>query len=206
VPGATPDSTAEPAASPTPDAIRRLVWLDLEMTGLDLSRHVIVELAVLVTDDQLEPLDEGIDVVVHQPDEALAEMNDFVRRMHTKSGLLERIRSSTVTLDAAGAEALAYVRTHVPEAATAPLCGNSIGVDRRFLDRFLPELDRYVHYRSIDVSSFKEVCRRWYPEVYRGRPGKEETHRALNDIRESIAELRYYRDTMLRPVEAPSAE
>jgi oligoribonuclease len=128
-----------------------------------------------------------------------------VRTMHTKSGLVKEIEASTVSLAEAGRQALAYVTGHVPEAATAPLCGNSIGVDRRFLDRQLPELDAYLHYRSVDVSSFKELCRRWYPGVYKQRPGKQETHRALDDVRESIAELRYYRDTMLRPVEAPSA-
>ena len=189
---------------PTP-ADDRLVWLDLEMTGLDVARHVIVEVAVLVTDPQLEPLDEGVDVVVHQPPAALAEMDDFVRAMHTKSGLIQEIEASTVSLAEAGQQALAYVARHVPKPSTAPLCGNSIGVDRRFLDRQLPELDAYLHYRSIDVSSLKELCRRWYPEVYKKRPGKRETHRALDDVRESIAELRYYRDTMLKPVATPSA-
>ncbi len=186
---------------PTNDG--RLVWLDLEMTGLDLERHVIVEIAALVTDDELEPLDDGIDLIVHQPAAALAEMDDFVRAMHTKSGLLPAIEASTLALADAGAQTLAYVRGHVPTAGVAPLCGNSIGVDRRFLDRQLPELDRWLHYRSIDVSSFKELCRRWYPVVYKGRPGKTETHRALADVRESIAELRYYREHMLLP--APTA-
>jgi len=182
----------------------RLVWLDLEMTGLDVTRHVIVEVAVLVTDQDLEGLDEGLDVVVHQPPAALAEMDDFVRAMHTKSGLLPEIEASTVSLADAGEQALAYVRRHIPKPGTAPLCGNSIGVDRRFLDRQLPELDAYLHYRSIDVSSLKELCRRWYPAVYKQRPAKRETHRALDDVRESIGELRYYRDTMLRPVETPT--
>ena len=175
-----------------------LVWLDLEMTGLDVARHVIVEIAVLVTDAELEPVDEGIDVVVHQSAEALAEMDDFVLKMHTKSDLLPAIQASEVSLADAGARALEYVRTHVPKAGVAPLCGNSIGVDRRFLDRQLPELETYLHYRSIDVSSLKELCRRWYPEAYKGRPGKAETHRALDDVRESIAELKYYREHMLR--------
>ncbi len=185
-----------------PAADSRLVWLDLEMTGLDVTRHMIVEVAVLVTDQDLEGLDEGLDVVVHQPPAALAEMDDFVRAMHTKSGLLPEIEASTVSLAEAGEQALAYIRRHIPKPGTAPLCGNSIGVDRRFLDRQLPELDAYLHYRSIDVSSLKELCRRWYPAVYKQRPAKRETHRALDDIRESIGELRYYRDTMLRPVEA----
>jgi oligoribonuclease len=180
----------------------RLVWLDLEMTGLDVTRHVIVEIAALVTDSDLAPLDDGIDVIVHQPPAALAEMDDHVRKMHTKSGLLVAIESSTLALPDAGAQVLDYVRAHVPEAGTAPLCGNSIGVDRRFLDAQLPALDGYLHYRSIDVSSFKELCRRWYPAVYRKRPGKAETHRALADVRESIAELAYYREAMLRPAPA----
>jgi oligoribonuclease len=181
----------------------RLVWLDLEMTGLDVARHVIVELAVLVTDANLEPVDAGIDVVVHQPERALAEMDDFVRDMHTRSGLLAAIESSDVSLEQAGERALEYVRGHVA-AGVSPLCGNSIGVDRRFLHSQLPALDEYLHYRSIDVSSLKELCRRWYPDVYRVRPAKKETHRALDDVLESIAELRYYRDTMLRPSEEPT--
>jgi oligoribonuclease len=180
-------------------ADNRLVWLDLEMTGLDVTRHVIVEIAALVTDSELTPLDDGIDVIVHQPPAAFAEMDEHVRKMHTKSGLLAEIEASTLALADGGAQVLAYVRSHVPEAGTAPLCGNSIGVDRRFLDAQLPELDGYLHYRSIDVSSFKELCRRWYPDVYRKRPAKVETHRALADVRESIEELKYYREAMLRP-------
>lgn len=186
---------------PTPATEDRLIWLDLEMTGLELTRHVIVELAVLVTDSRLEPLDEGLDLVVHQPPEALHAMEEVVRAMHERSGLLPDIAASTTTLESAGSSALDYVRAHVPEPGTAPLCGNSIGVDRRFLDRFLPDLDRYAHFRSIDVSSLKELCRRWHPDVYRHRPTKQEAHRALADIHESIAELRYYRDTLLRPAE-----
>jgi oligoribonuclease len=178
----------------------RLVWLDLEMTGLDVARHVIVELAVLVTDASLEPVDGGIDVVVHQPPGALAQMDDFVREMHTRSGLLTAIEASDVSLEQAGAQALEYLRGHVA-AGVAPLCGNSIGVDRRFLHSQLAALDEYLHYRSVDVSSLKELCRRWYPDVYRQRPAKKETHRALDDVLESIAELRYYRDSMLRPPE-----
>ena len=177
----------------------RLVWIDLEMTGLDVERHRIVEVAVLVTDAQLEILADGLDLVVHQPPEVMAEMDDFVRKMHTKSGLLDEIERSSLTLDDAGTQAVEYIRQFVPEAATAPMCGNSIGVDRRFLDRYLPDLDRYLHYRSIDVSSVKELCRRWYPAVYKKRPGKAETHRALDDIRESVAELRYYREAIMRP-------
>jgi len=183
---------------PTDD---RLVWIDLEMTGLDPDRHVIVELAVLVTDPQLEILDDGLDVVVHQPADALAGMDTFVRTMHTKSGLLPAIEASTVDLATAGGAALDYVKGHVPAAGLAPLCGNTIGMDRRFLARYLPELDGHLHYRSIDVSSLKELCRRWYPAVYKKRPSKKESHRALDDIRESVAELRYYREQILRPVD-----
>ena len=180
----------------------RLVWIDLEMTGLDVERHRIVELAVIVTDARLAVLADGLDLVVHQPPEALAEMDDFVRKMHTKSGLLGEIERSQLSLDDAGKQAVEYITRFVPEPGTAPMCGNSIGVDRRFLDRSLPELDRYLHYRSIDVSSFKELCRRWYPEVYSKRPSKDEEHRALADVRESIAELRYYREHMLRAAES----
>jgi oligoribonuclease len=194
-------SAAPDPASTDGEDVDRLVWLDLEMTGLDVARHVIVELAVLVTDSGLEPLDDGIDVVVHQPAAALAHMDDFVREMHTRSGLLTAIESSDVSIEQAGELALGYVRGHVPE-RSSPLCGNSIGVDRRFLHSQLPALDEYLHYRSVDVSSLKELCRRWYPDVYRKRPAKKETHRALDDVIESIAELRYYRDTMLRPPEA----
>jgi oligoribonuclease len=171
-----------------------LVWLDLEMTGLDVERHTIVEIACIVTNSDLEPLDEGIDIVIHQDAEALAQMDDFVRKMHTKSGLLPEISASTVSLDDAHAQTLAYVRKHVPAPGTAPLCGNSIGTDRRFLDRYMHDLDTFLHYRSIDVSSLKELCRRWYPAIYTKRPGKAEQHRALDDVRESLAELQFYRE------------
>jgi oligoribonuclease len=180
----------------------RLVWIDLEMTGLDTVRHTIVEIAVLITDSELELVDDGIDLVVHASPEELAEMDDFVRKMHTKSGLLPAIEASTLTLEDAGKAVLAYLAEQLPGPGTAPLCGNSIGVDRRFLDRYLPEVDQYIHYRSVDVSSFKELCRRWYPAVYKQRPDKAETHRALDDIRESIEELRFYRANMLLPQEA----
>ena len=182
----------------------RLVWLDLEMTGLDVERHTIVEIALIVTDSQLAPLDGGIDIVVHQDATTLGLMDDFVRKMHTKSGLLDAIGASTVALDAAQAAALEYVRGHVGAPGVAPLCGNSIGVDRRFLDRQLPDLDRYLHYRSVDVSSLKELCRRWYPDVYAKRPNKAEHHRALDDIRESIEELQFYRDQLFTPGAGPA--
>jgi len=132
----------------------------------------------------------------------MAEMDDFVRKMHTRSGLLPAIASSDVSLVDAQFRVLEYVRSHIPTPRTAPLCGNSIGVDRRFMHQQLPELDEYLHYRSVDVSSLKELCRRWYPDVYKQRPGKKEAHRALDDVLESIAELRYYRDSMLRPIES----
>jgi oligoribonuclease len=195
----TEDANAAP--EPEKPASERLVWLDLEMTGLETTRHTIVEIAVLVTDIELEPIDDGIDLVVHQPPEVFEEMDDFVRTMHTRSGLLDEIAASKVTLEEAGAAAMKYVASHV-EAGTAPLCGNSIGVDRRFLDRYLPELDQYLHYRIIDVSSLKELCRRWYPAIYKARPSKKEAHRALGDVRDSIGELRYYRDAMLVPRDA----
>jgi len=186
-----------------------LVWPDLEMTGLDVERHTIVEIACIVTDSDLTPLDDGIDIVIHQDADAMAQMDDFVRKMHTKSGLLPEIAASEVSLDTARARALDYVRAHVPAPGTAPLCGNSIGTDRRFLDRYMHDLDTYLHYRSIDVSSLKELCRRWYPETYSQRPGKAEQHRALDDIRESIAELRFYREQLFiaaadRVPDAPS--
>lgn len=192
-------------ANGAPTSDDRLVWIDLEMTGLDVEHDAIVEIAALVTDSDLTILDDGIDVVVHQPPEVLDRMDDVVRSMHTKSALLPEIERSTVDLATAGASVLEYLRRHVPERGAVPCCGNSIGMDRRFLARHLPELDDYLHYRNVDVSSLKELCRRWYPAEYRGRPPKNEIHRALDDIRESIEELRYYRTTMLKPpAPAPS--
>jgi oligoribonuclease len=175
-----------------------LVWIDLEMTGLQPERHHIVEIATLVTDDELEIVAEGPDLVVHQPPEVLAGMDDFVRQMHTTSGLLPLIEASTTTLEVAGAETLAFIKEHVPEPRTVPLCGNSIGTDRRFLDRYLPDIENHLHYRSVDVSTVKELARRWYPEALKGRPDKDGRHRALDDIRESVAELRYYRQAVFR--------
>lgn len=173
-----------------------LVWLDLEMTGLDPARHVIVEIATLVTDDQLEIVAEGPDLVVHQPPEVLAGMDDVVRTMHERSGLVDAIVASTISLEEAGRATLEFVRSHVPEPRTAPLCGNSIGTDRRFLAAYLDELENHLHYRSIDVSTIKELARRWYPEAYAAAPVKQGAHRALGDIRESVAELRYYRSAI----------
>jgi oligoribonuclease len=174
-----------------------LAWLDLEMTGLETNRHTIVEIAILITDANLELVDEGIDLVIHATPEELAQMDDFVVGMHTKSGLLPQIQAATLSLAEAGDQVLEYLRVHVAE-RSAPLCGNSIGVDRRFLDRYLPAVDQYLHYRSIDVSSLKELARRWNPAVLKGQPAKKSTHRALDDIRESIEELRYYRDAFLK--------
>jgi oligoribonuclease len=176
-----------------------LVWMDLEMTGLDPARHAIVEIATLVTDDGLEVVAEGPDLVVHQPPEALAEMDGVVRKMHTKSGLLAAIESSTVSLEDAGVATLDFIKQHVPEPRTVPLAGNSIGMDRRFLAAYLPDIEQYLHYRSVDVSTIKELCRRWYPDVLANAPEKAGGHRALDDIRESVGELQYYRSTVFRP-------
>lgn len=168
------------------------------MTGLDHDVDVIVEIATIVTDDDLAIVAEGPDLVVHQDEAALARMGDVVRTMHTTSGLLEKIRSSTVDLVTAGAQTLEFIRAHVPEPRTVPLCGNSIGTDRRFLAHWLPEIEDHLHYRSVDVSSIKELARRWYPDAVAKAPGKHGSHRALDDIRESIAELRYYREAVFR--------
>jgi oligoribonuclease len=173
--------------------------MDLEMTGLDHDTDVIVEIATIVTDDDLAIVAEGPDLVVHVDEDALARMGDVVRTMHTSSGLLAQIRASTVDLADAGAQTLAFIREHVPEPRTVPLCGNSIGTDRRFLARWLPEIEEYLHYRSVDVSSVKELAKRWFPESVAKAPGKHGSHRALDDIRESIAELRYYREAVFRP-------
>ena len=163
------------------------------MTGLDPELHSIIEIAALITDDGLEIVATGPDLVIHHPDEALARMDDVVRNMHTASGLLEQVRSSTVSLDEAGAAVLAFLQEHIDEPRTVPLCGNSIGTDRRFLARHLPEIDDFLHYRSIDVSTVKELARRWQPPVYQGAPAKAKGHRALDDITESLEELRWYR-------------
>ncbi len=171
--------------------------MDLEMTGLDPSRHVIVEIATLLTDDNLELIAEGPDLVVHATDEQLAQMPEIVVAMHTRSGLLDQIRASTTSLEDAGAQTLAFLRQHIPDAGTVPLCGNSIGTDRRFLSIHLPEVEDYLHYRSVDVSTLKELAKRWNPAILGGAPRKAEGHRALDDIRESVAELRYYRQTFL---------
>jgi oligoribonuclease len=175
-----------------------LVWMDLEMTGLDPDRDVIVEIATLVTDDELNLVAEGPDLVINQPEDVLAGMVDVVRDMHTRSGLLGRIRASSITLPEATAQTLAFLREHAPEPRTVPLCGNSIGTDRRFLARWMPEIEDHLHYRSVDVSTIKELARRWHPELYAGAPRKQAGHRALDDIRESLAELQYYREHLFR--------
>ena len=171
-----------------------LAWMDLEMTGLDHTSDVIVEIATLITDDDLTIIAEGPDIVIHQPPEALAKMGDFVREMHTKSGLLKQIEDSKVTLHEAGLATLDFLREHIPEERTVPLCGNSIGTDRRFLAAYLPEIEEFLHYRSVDVSTLKELASRWNPSVLESAPPKKETHRALDDILESVAELVHYRD------------
>ncbi len=166
------------------------------MTGLDPSRNVIVEIATVITNDELETVAEGPDIVVHATSVELEAMESVVRSMHTRSGLLAAIQSSPISLAEAGDETLAFLRSHIGEPRSVPLCGNSIGTDRRFLAAYLPEVESFLHYRSIDVSSVKELCRRWYPDVLAGAPPKNEAHRALDDIRESIAELAYYRSTI----------
>jgi oligoribonuclease len=173
--------------------------MDLEMTGLDPARDTIVEVATIITDDELEIVAEGPDLVIATPEEQLAGMDEVVRTMHQRSGLLEAIRASSVTLEDAGEATLAFLRDHIAEPGTVPLCGNSIGTDRRFLAAWLPEVEAYLHYRSIDVSTVKELARRWYPDVFANAPKKLGSHRALEDIRESIEELRYYRQAIFRP-------
>jgi len=172
--------------------------MDLEMTGLDPGRHVIVEIATLITDDELNIVAEGPDLVVHQPPEAMAEMDEVVVKMHTSSGLLTAIEASTVSLEDAGAQTLAFLKEHLPDARSIPLCGNSIGTDRRFLAAYLPEIEDYLHYRSVDVSTIKELAKRWYPDLEGSAPGKASAHRALDDIKESVAELAYYREHVFK--------
>jgi oligoribonuclease len=172
--------------------------MDLEMTGLDPNRHTIVEVATVLTDDDLELVAEGPDLVISASAEQLADMDEVVRSMHERSGLLSAIEASTVTMAEAGDATLTFLREHIAEPGTIPLCGNSIGTDRRFLAAWLPAVDAFLHYRSVDVSTVKELVRRWYPDVYADAPKKIGSHRALGDIRESIDELRYYRRTVFR--------
>ncbi|MDQ1364611.1 MAG: oligoribonuclease [Acidimicrobiaceae bacterium] len=175
-----------------------LAWMDLEMTGLDPSHDTIVEIATLITDDDLNVLAEGPDLVITAEASALAAMADVVRNMHTKSGLLAEIEASSTTVAEAGTATLDFLRQHIPNPRTVPLCGNSIGTDRRFLAIFLPDIDNHLHYRSVDVSTVKELARRWYPEAYAAAPKKAGGHRAMDDIRESVAELAYYRRSLFK--------
>ncbi len=182
------------------------MWIDCEMTGLDLARDALIEIAVLVTDGDLNVLGEGVDVVIHADEAALAGMPEIVREMHAHSGLTDAVRASVVTVAEAEALALDYIRQYVPEPRTAPLAGNSIATDRGFLARDMPILDGYLHYRMVDVSSVKELCRRWFPRVFYAKPEKGLAHRALADIMESIRELEYYRRTLFVPLPGPTTE
>jgi oligoribonuclease len=184
----------------------RIVWIDCEMTGLDLTKDALIEIAVLVTDGDLKVLGDGVDVVIHAPDDVLAGMPDVVREMHAKSGLTDAVRASTIDMATAQKMVLDHVREFVPEPRVAPLAGNSIGTDRGFIARDMAELDQHLHYRMIDVSSVKELCRRWFPRVFYAKPEKGLAHRALADIEESIRELAYYRDTLFVAPPGPSSE
>jgi oligoribonuclease len=184
----------------------RLVWIDCEMTGLDLGKDALIEIAALVTDAELNVLGDGIDLVIHAGDEVLDTMPDVVRDMHHRSGLTEEVRASRISLADAEAQVLAYIQQHVPDPRTAPLAGNSIATDRGFISRDMPTLDNHLHYRMVDVSSIKELCRRWYPRIYFAQPEKGLAHRALADIRESIRELAYYRRTAFVPQPGPTTD
>ena len=181
-----------------------LVWIDCEMTGLNLAADALVEVAALVTDGNLNVLGEGLDLLISPPAEAIAQMNQVVLDMHTKSGLLEELKDATLTLEQAEQQVLDYVKTYVPQARKAPLAGNTIGTDRMFLARDMPTLEAYVHYRNVDVSSVKELAKRWFPKAAYNTPAKNGNHRALADIQESIEELRYYRDSIFVPLPGPS--
>ena len=183
----------------------RIVWIDCEMTGLSLINDALIEVAALVTDFELNQLGDGIDLVIKPPAEALDQMDDFVRNMHTSSGLLDELAAG-ITMAEAQDQVLAYIREWVPEAAKAPLGGNTVGTDRGFLARDMPELESHLHYRIIDVSSIKELSRRWFPRAYFNSPKKAGGHRALADIRESIAELRYYREAVFVAPPGPDSE
>ena len=172
--------------------------MDLEMTGLDPKKHVIVEIATLVTDSELNIIEEGPDLVLCATESQLAGMDEFVTAMHRRSGLLEEIGHSSITIDDAVSQTIDFLKKHIPLPGTAPLCGNSIGTDRRFLIEYMPAVEEYLHYRSVDVSTVKELARRWYPEVMAGAPDKAGGHRAMDDIRESVAELAYYRAAVFK--------
>ncbi|WP_308113709.1 oligoribonuclease [Kineosporia corallincola] len=183
----------------------RIVWIDCEMTGLDLGKDALIEVAALVTDSQLNVLGEGVDVVIRPPDGVVDTMVDVVRTMHTTSGLLEELDKG-ITLQEAQERVLEYIKTWVPDPRKAPLAGNSVGTDRAFLARDMVELEQHLHYRIVDVSSIKELARRWYPRVYFASPSKNGGHRALADIRESIEELKYYREVLFVPHPGPDSE
>jgi oligoribonuclease len=183
----------------------RLVWIDCEMTGLDLGADALIEVAALVTDFDLNVLGDGIDIVVKPPPEALDQMDDFVRNMHTVSGLLD-VLADGVTLEEAEQQVLGYIREFCPEGSRPPLAGNTVATDRAFLARDMPDLEAYLHYRIVDVSSIKELSRRWYPRAYFNAPAKSGNHRALADIQESIEELRYYRSAVFVPPPGPDSD
>jgi len=184
----------------------KLVWIDCEMTGLEPRSDKLIEIAALVTDSELNVLGEGVDIVIYADDEALAAMPEVVQKMHAHSGLTEEVRAATMTLAQAEQQVLDYIKQFVPDPRSAPLCGNSIGTDRGFIVRDMPTLDAHLHYRMIDVSSIKELCRRWYPRIYFGQPEKGLAHRALADITESIRELAYYRRTAFVSPPGPSSD
>jgi oligoribonuclease len=188
------------------DVTEALVWIDCEMTGLDPAHDALVEVAVVVTDAELNPLDPGIDIVIATPPDQLAVMDDVVREMHTSSGLLAAISEASTTLAEAEDQVLAYINRFVPERRKAPLCGNTIATDRTFLNKYMPRVDDHLHYRMIDVSTIKELARRWYPRAYYNAPVKTGGHRALADILESVNELRYYRATVLVPAPGPDSD
>ena len=183
-----------------------LVWIDCEMTGLDIVKDKLIEVAVVVTDSELNVLDPGLDLIISAEDADLDGMNEVVVEMHRKSGLTDAVRASTLTVAEAEQQLLAYIKRWVPDRRTAPLCGNSIGTDRGFLARDMPELDDHLHYRMVDVSSVKELARRWFPRVYFAQPPKGLAHRALADIIESVRELAYYRRTLFVPAPGPNSE
>jgi len=182
----------------------RLVWIDCEMTGLDIDRDALIEIACLITDSELNLLDDGIDLIIKPPAEALTTMPDIVRDMHTTSGLLDELAGG-IALAEAQEQVLGYVRSHISEPRRVPLCGNSIATDRWFIARDMPELDAYLHYRMVDVSSVKELARRWYPRAYFASPAKHGGHRALADIQESVQEMRYYREAVFVPQPGPDS-
>jgi oligoribonuclease len=183
----------------------RLVWIDCEMTGLDPRADALVEVAALVTDFELNVLGEGVDLIIRPPDEALAQMDPFVREMHTSSGLLDVLPSGT-SLEDAERQVADYIRAHCPDGSRPPLAGNSVGTDRLFISRDMPQLDALLHYRIVDVSSIKELARHWYPRAYFAAPPKRGNHRALADIQESIEELRYYRAAVFATPPGPTSE